>query len=60
MNCKRVRSPQMPLYTLSASHLHDSTDAAAVYIGFAVLAIVWYLTWGKSHFRGPPELAQIM
>lgn len=34
--------------------------AAAVYIGFAVLAIVWYLTWGKSHFRGPPELAQIM
>ena len=34
------------------------SDAAAVYVAFALGAVAWYLTWGKAHFRGPPELAE--
>ena len=29
-------------------------DASAVFVGFALISVVWYYISGKKHYRGPP------
>ncbi|AEO70998.1 uncharacterized protein THITE_2122911 [Thermothielavioides terrestris NRRL 8126] len=28
--------------------------APVVFVGFVVIALVWYAVWGRKHYRGPP------
>ncbi|KAK4095968.1 amino acid transporter [Parathielavia hyrcaniae] len=28
--------------------------APVVFIGFVIIALVWYAVWGRKHYRGPP------
>ncbi|KAI1133970.1 amino acid transporter [Hypoxylon sp. FL0543] len=28
--------------------------ASAVFVGFSLIAVAWYLAWGKKNYRGPP------
>lgn len=29
--------------------------ASVVFVGFALIAFIWYLVWGRTHYRGPPN-----
>jgi len=28
--------------------------APVVFVGFLAISLVWYLVWGRKHYRGPP------
>ena len=30
-------------------------DASVVFVGFALIAFIWYLVRGRTHYRGPPN-----
>jgi hypothetical protein len=29
-------------------------DASAVFVGFAAISVIWYIIYGKKHYKGPP------
>ena len=33
----------------------DNIDAAVVFVGFALISVVWYLVYGRKHYSGPPD-----
>ena len=30
-------------------------DAAVVFVGFAMISVVWYIVYGRRHYNGPPD-----
>ena len=30
--------------------------ASVLFVGFASIALIWYLVWGRKHFKGPQML----
>jgi len=30
------------------------TDASAVFVGFGMISVIWYVIYGRKHYTGPP------
>lgn len=35
---------------------NSANYASVVFVGFILLATVWYFAWGKTHYQGPPAV----
>ncbi|GFZ48289.1 LOW QUALITY PROTEIN: hypothetical protein JCM24511_06037 [Saitozyma sp. JCM 24511] len=44
----------LPLLSFPTAIPVTETTMNSVFVGFALISLIWYLVWGRTHYRGPP------